>query len=428
MREGANTSVTSLVDHLFRHESGRMVSALTRIFGIHNLALAEDVVQEAFLKACQEWRLNPIPPNPSAWLLVTARNRAIDAIRRHRHQVAFSEDITHLLNSEYTAAGTVDGMFLDDEIADSQLRMIFTCCHPALPAEMRIPLTLRTLSGFGIQEIAAALLTNGETITKRLYRARQCIREQEIRFEIPAGGDLEKRLETVYTVLYLLFNEGYNSGRAGELIRKDLCAEAMRLCLLLSQHRVGDRPRTYALLSLMCFHASRFDSRMTRDNEIVLLQDQDRSTWDGELIRRGEYYLGRAAEGEEVSEYHIEAAISAQYALAPSFHETDWILIAGLYDALLTLKANPLVKLNRAVVLGRIHGPQVAIEEIHRIDGWERLASRHYLYNAVLGQLYIEADDHIRARECITRAGALTTSEAEKRLLARKLDTLRPPN
>ena len=428
MREGANTPVTSLVDHLFRHESGRMVSALTRVFGIHNLALAEDVVQEAFLKACQEWRLNPIPPNPSAWLLVTARNRAIDAIRRNRHQIAFSEDITHLLNSEYTAAGTVHEMFLDDEIADSQLRMIFTCCHPSLPAEMRIPLTLRTLSGFGVQEIAAALLTNGETVTKRLYRARQRIRERDIRFEIPAGDDLAARLETVYTVLYLLFNEGYNSGKAEELIRKDLCAEAMRLCLLLSQHRVGDRPKTYALLSLMCFHASRFESRMTPGNEIVLLQDQDRSTWDAELIRRGEYYLDRAAEGEEVSEYHIEAAIAAQYALAPSFQDTDWILIAGLYEALVTLKANPLVKLNRAVVLGRIHGPHAAIEEIHRIDGWERLASRHYLYNAVLGQLYIEADDHERARDFITRAGALTTSDAEKRLLARKLDALRPPN
>ncbi|HUI09199.1 MAG TPA: sigma-70 family RNA polymerase sigma factor [Bacteroidota bacterium] len=418
----------SLVDHLFRHESGRMVSALTRLFGIHNLALAEDVVQEAFLKACQEWRLNPIPPNPSAWLLVTARNRAIDAIRRNRHQVAFSEDITHLLNSEYTTAGTVDEMFLDEEIADSQLRMIFTCCHPDLTPEMRIPLTLRTLSGFGIQEIAAALLTNKETITKRLYRARQSIRERGIRFEIPVGDDLAPRLDTVYTVLYLLFNEGYNSGRVDELIRKDLCAEAMRLCLLLSQHRIGDRPSTYALLSLMCFHASRFDSRMTSDNEIVLLQDQDRSAWDRDLIRRGEYYINRAAEGEDVSEYHLEAAISAQYALAPSFLETDWILIAGLYDALLALKSNPLVKLNRAVVLGRIHGPRAAIEEIRRIDGLDRLASRHYLYNAVLGQLYIEADDHEHARECITRAGALTTSDAERRLLSRKLESLRPPN
>ena len=428
MREGANTPVTSLVDHLFRHESGRMVAALTRIFGIQNLALAEDVVQEAFLTACREWRLSPVPPNPSAWLLVTARNRAIDAIRRNRHQVAFSDDITHLLNSEYTVAGTVDEMFLDDEIADSQLRMIFTCCHPSLPAEMRIPLTLRTLSGFGIQEIAAALLTSREAITKRLYRARQSIRDNQIRFEIPAGDDLAERLDTVYTVLYLLFNEGYSSGRADELIRKDLCAEAMRLCLLLSQHRIGDRPKTYALLSLMCFHASRFDCRMTGDNEIVLLQDHDRTRWDHELIQRGAMYLDRAAEGEEVSEFHIEAAISAEYALAPSFPETDWILIAGLYDALLALKANPLVKLNRAVVLGRIHGPRAAIEEIHRIDGWERLATGHYLYNAVLGQLYIEADDHVRAREYITRAGALTTSEAEKRLLARKLDSLRPPS
>ncbi|HEX7572117.1 MAG TPA: sigma-70 family RNA polymerase sigma factor [Bacteroidota bacterium] len=377
MEGGQDHSVTSLVEHLFRHESGRMVSAMTRLFGVHNLALAEDVVQEAFEKAFHEWRLNPIPPNPSAWLTVTARNKAIDAIRRNRHQVEFSEDISYLLNSEYTASSIVNEMFLDDEVADSQLRMIFTCCHPSLPPEMQVPLTLRTISGFGIQEIANALLTNIETVNKRLYRARRYIREKNIRFEIPAGKELSGRLDTVTTVMYLLFNEGYNSGKADELIRKDLCAEAMRLCLLLSGHKIGDRPKTYALLSLMCFHASRFDSRVDSDNEIVLLQDQDRSAWDGELIRRGEFYLSKASEGDEVSEYHVEAAISAQYCMAPRFEETDWRAIAGLYDALMTMKRSPLVKLNRAVVLGRIHGPEAAIDEIHKIEGWESLASRH---------------------------------------------------
>jgi len=417
-------SVTLLVDHLFRHESGRMVSAMTRLFGVHNLALAEDVVQEAFAKAFQEWRLNPIPPNPSAWLTVTARNKAIDAIRRNRHQVEFSEDISYLLKSEYTAVSTVNEMFLDDEIADSQLRMIFTCCHPALPPEMQVTLTLRTLSGFGIQEIANALLTNKETINKRLYRARQYIRENQIRFEIPVGDQLSSRLDMVYTVVYLLFNEGYNSGKADELIRKDLCEEAIRLCLLLSEHRIGDRPKTYALLSLMCFHASRFDSRMNTDNEIVLLQDQDRSAWDRELMRRGEFYLNRASEGDEVSEYHIEAAISAHYCLARRFEDTDWRAIAGLYDALLTMKRTPLVNLNRAVVLARIHGPEAAIKEIHKIEGWETLASRHYLYNAVLGQLYLEANDVVKAKHYITAAGELTSSEAEKKLLTKKLSSL----
>jgi len=398
---------------------------MTRLFGVHNLALAEDVVQEAFLKAFQEWRLNPIPPNPSAWLTITARNKAIDAIRRNRHQIEFSEDISYLLKSEYTAVSTVNEMFLEDEVADSQLRMIFTCCHPALPPELQVTLTLRTLSGFGIQEIAAALLTGKETINKRLYRARQFIREREVRFEIPAGNDLSPRLDMVYTVLYLLFNEGYNSGRADELIRKDLCAEAMRLCLLLSEHKVGNRPKTYALLSLMCFHASRFDSRMNSDNEIVLLQDQDRAAWDRELIRRGQFYLNRASEGDEVSEYHLEAAISAQHCMALRFEDTDWRAIAGLYDALLTMKRSPLVRLNRAVVLARLHGPEAAIDEIHKIEGWESLASRHYLFNAVLGQLYLEANDIEKARHFITAAGELTSSKAEKRLLNKKLSSLR---
>lgn len=423
--EGPDThSAALLVDHLFRHESGRMVSAMTRLFGLHNLALAEDVVQEAFEKAFLEWRLNPIPPNPSAWLIVTARNKAIDAIRKNRHNIEFSEDIAFLLNSEYTAVSTVNEMFLDGEIADSQLRMIFTCCHPALSPEMQIPLTLRTLSGFGIQEIANALLTNRETINKRLYRARQFVREHGVRFEIPAGDDLAPRLDSVYTVLYLMFNEGYNSGKVDELIRKDLCAEAMRLCLLLSEHKIGGVPGTYALLSLMCFHASRFDSRINTENEIVLLQDQDRSTWDRELIRRGQYYLERATEGGEVSEYHIEAAISAQYCLVPRFEDTDWRAIAGLYDALLTMKRSPLVKLNRAVVLARIHGPEAAIDEIHRIEGWESLAARHYLYNAVLGQLYLEAHDVEKAKHFIAAAGSLTSSEAEKKLLNKKLSSI----
>lgn len=424
MDSRADTTVSTLVDHLFRHESGRMVSALTRLFGLHNLALAEDVVQESFMKAFQEWRFTSLPPNPTAWLMTTARNKAIDAVRRNKHQIKFADDISYLLKSEYAAVSTVNEMFLDTEIADSQLRMIFTCCHPSLPPEMQVPLTLRTLSGFGIQEIAKALLTNKETINKRLYRARQYVREKEIKFEIPVGPALTPRLEMVYTVLYLLFNEGYNSGNPDELIRKDLCAEAMRLCLLLSEHSAGNRPKTYALLALMCFHASRFDSRMNSDNEIVLLPDQDRSVWDRELISRGEYYLSRAAEGEELSEYHIEAAISAQYCLAPRFEETDWRSIAGLYDALLTMKENPLVKLNRAVVLARIHGPQAAIDEVHRIDGRESLASKHYLYNAVLGQLYLEASDYAKARHFITAAGELTSSEAEKRLLKRKLSSI----
>jgi len=424
MNSPDTTSVPSLVDHLFRHESGRMTSALTRLFGIHNLALAEDVVQDAFVKAFQEWRLNPIPSNPTGWLMTTARNRAIDAIRRNKHQIEFAEDISYLLKSEYATVSTVHEMFLDDEIADSQLRMIFTCCHPALPPEMQIPLTLRTISGFGIQEIAGALLTNKETVNKRLYRARQYIREKEVRFEIPAGNDLLHRLDVVYTVLYLLFNEGYNSGKADELIRKDLCAEAIRLCLILADHRAGNRPKTFALLALMCFHASRFESRIDSDNEIVLLPDQDRSAWDRELIRRGLSYLDRASEGDELSEYHIEAAISAQYCLAPRFEDTDWRAIAGLYDALLALKRNPLVRLNRAVVLARIHGPQAGIDEIHTIEGWESLAAKHYLYNAVLGQLYMEIHDVEKARHYIAVAASLTYSEAEKGLLARKLASL----
>jgi len=412
---------SSEVDHLFRHEAGRLVSILTRIFGAHNLALAEDVVQEAFMKALQDWRLGPLPRNPSGWLLATAKNKAIDAVRRNKHLTEFAEDVSYLLKSEYTASSTVNELFLDSEVADSQLRMIFTCCHPKLAPEIQLALTLKTLSGFGIEEIARALLVSKETINKRLYRARQFIRQQNIRFEIPAGDQLSRRLDMAYTVIYLLFNEGYNSSSSDELIRGDLCAEAMRLCLLLSEHAIGEKPKTYALLALMCFHASRFESRLGGAGEIILLQDQDREKWDRQLMRQGEMYLVKASEAEEPSQYHIEAAISAQYCLAPDFAHTDWRLIANLYDALLVMTRSPLVKLNRAVVLSRIHGPRVAIDEIKQIEGITELASQHYLYNAVLGQMYLEANEPAQAAAYIERAGALTSSPAEKRLLRKKL-------
>src|SRR5882757_7560853 len=247
----SDESSQQLVDHLFRHEAGKMIAVLTRIFGIHNLELVEDTVQETFLKALQMWKYPPVPDNPSAWLMQVARNRTIDLVRRQQKLSGISEELASRLQSD--TEHTIDQFFLDTEIADSQLRMIFTCCHPALNPEDQVALTLKTVSGFGVQEIAKALVSNEATIQKRLYRAKEYIRQHSIRFEIPVGLSLQNRLDSVYTVLYLLFNEGYNSVKADELIRYDLCSEAMRLCKLLEEHRVGSLPSTFALLSLMCF-------------------------------------------------------------------------------------------------------------------------------------------------------------------------------
>ena len=411
-----------LVDHLFRHEAGKMIAVLTRVFGISNLELVEDTVQETFLKALQVWRYGQLPDNPSAWLMRVARNRTIDLIRRQQKLANLSEELAHRLQS--STENAVDQFFLDTEIADSQLRMIFTCCHPALNPEDQVALTLKTVSGFGVQEIARALLSTETAIQKRLYRAREFIKSESIRFEIPVGHELSGRLDVVYTVLYLLFNEGYNSLKADELIRHDLCAEAMRLCKLLTEHRQAAGPSAFALLSLMCFQASRFESRIGEDNTIILLQKQDRNKWDHELIRMGYYYLNLSSTGDQLSVYHIESAIAAEHCLAPNFESTNWSALLQLYDYLLQRKPSPVVRLNRSIVVAQLEGVHAAIDLILDIPGIRLLLEQHYIYPAVLGDLYARAGNCNEGRRLLQMAWHLTSSLAEKRLLQDKLDAL----
>ena len=354
-----NSGSIELVDHLFRHQAGKMIAVLTRIFGLHNLELAEDVVQESFLKAMQSWKYGQLPDNPSAWLMQVARNKAIDILRKNsKESVGINEDFLQLEDNP------IGDFFHTDEIADSQLRMIFTCVHPALKEEDQLALVLKTVSGFSVHEIARALVTNEVTIQKRLYRAKEFIRNEKIAFEIPVGTALMPRLEVVHTFLYLLFNEGYNSGKADELIRRDLCGEAMRLCKALTEHRICSTPTNYALLSMMCFHAARFNSRLADDNNIILLQNQDRKKWDQELIRVGYYYLNHSAAGEEISVYHLESAIAAEHCLANNFAATNWARLLQLYDLLFQMKPSPTVELNRAVVMAEMGNLQQAIDSI----------------------------------------------------------------
>ncbi|MBN8856000.1 MAG: hypothetical protein BGO55_15295 [Sphingobacteriales bacterium 50-39] len=418
----AENSSQQLVDHLFRHQAGRMIAVLTRIFGIHNLELVEDTVQETFLKALQVWKFQPIPDNPSGWLMQVARNRTIDLIRRQQKMSDISEELRLRLQT-----GTEDAIqqfFLDTEIADSQLRMIFTCCHPALNTEDQVALTLKTVSGLSAAEIAKALVSNDATIQKRLYRAKEYIKEHSIRFEIPVGQELHHRLESVYTVLYLLFNEGYNSSKADELIRYDLCSEAMRLCKLLTEHPVGNTPSTYALLSLMCFQASRFDSRIGDDNSIILLEHQDRRLWNQDLIRWGYYYLNRSSTGDHLSIYHIESAIAAEHCLARDFASTNWKHMLKLYDCLLEYKPIPIVMLNRAIILAQLGLVEEAIGIIRELPGIAYLLKHHYIYNAVLGDLYSKAGNITEARGLLENAYELTPSLAEKKLLRGRIERL----
>lgn len=396
-----------------------MVAVLTRIFGLHNLELAEDVVQEAFLKAMMVWKFDQLPDNPSAWLMQTARNKAIDIRRRQQHAGRYSRELAQQYRE---AESAVIQYFHEDEIADSQLRMIFSCAHPSMKEEDQIALILKTTSGFSTQEIAKSLVTSDQVIQKRLYRAKEFIKDNNIQFNIPAGKELQPRLDTVHSVLYLIFNEGYNSMKSDEIIRRDLCAEAMRLCKLLTEHKRCSQPATFALLSLMCFHAARFDSRVNENNDLVLLQEQDRSKWNRELINIAHSYLNRSTGGQDITVYHIESAIAAEHCMAPSFPETNWARLLCMYDLLLEKKPSPIVQLNRAVVLGEMGNITAAIEYILSIPKIEQLISTHYIYSAVLGDLYKRLSDSVKASAYLQQAHDLTHSSAEKKLIREKME------
>ena len=389
--------------------------------------MAEDVVQEAFIKAMQEWAFRGIPDNPSGWLMRVARNQAIDVIRRQKHTTEFSPDISPLLKSEYTI-GTIEQFFLDSEIEDSQLRMIFACCHPDLEPEVQIAFTLKNISGLSTAEIAKALLSTDEAIQKRLYRAKNLIKEKNIQLDIPAGNQLSARLETVLSIIYLIFNEGYNSSQEDMLIRNELCVEAMRLAYILSNHPLGRSPSTFALLALMCFHSSRFASRVDEKGEIILLSEQNREGWDKELIQLGFNFLNQSAAGDHLSPYHIEAAIAAEHCHAETIEATNWETLLQLYNLLLQHKDTPIVRLNRAVITNKINGPLAAIEEILQIKNLEKLLKTNYIFSAVLGELYMQLHNTEKAKGYLSLAQKLTSSNLEKSLIQSKINSLENEN
>jgi RNA polymerase sigma factor (sigma-70 family) len=413
--------VQALVDHLFRQEAGRMVAILTRLFGIHNLELAEDVMQDTLHQALKDWSLGLVPDNPSGWLMVVAKRKAINAIRRERLLRSFASDMDALLKSEWTASYAMDQVFLEDEIKDSQLRMIFTCCHPALPMEGQVALTLKTLCGFSIPEIAIALLTTESTINKRLYRAKEKIRHELVEFTVPAGQSLMPRLDAVLLVIYLLFNEGYNSSGDNPVIRQDLCLEAIRLGMLLTEKPVtSEYPPIYALLALLCLHAARFEARIDTNNSLVVLEEQDRNRWNKELITQGMQFLSRSAGGDDVTAYHLEAAIAAEHCLAPDFQATNWSKIHAYYRTLEKLKPSSVIKLNLAIVTGKKDGPRAAIDLLHELEKHKALEGYYLLY-ASLGEFYQQLGKRAEANAYFTRAHAMTKSTAIREVLEKKM-------
>ena len=419
--------VAQVVEHLFRHEAGKMVATLTGIFGVEHLTLAEDVVQEALARALQTWPFYGVPQNPSAWIMRTSRNLALDVVRRQKVFRDKEPEIIRLIEDTNSAATTIPSaaFFSEQEIADDRLRMMFVCCHPLIPAQVQVALALKTLCGFGVTEIARAFLTTDAAIAKRLTRAKQKIAEAKIPFEIPAGVELARRLDGVLRSLYLLFNEGYKASAGDKLVREDICNEAIHLTGLLAEHPAGNQPKTHALLALMLLNAARTPARTDDEGHLLRLREQDRMLWDQSLIARGMFHLSRSAAGGEISEYHLQAGMAACHCMARDYESTDWPQILSFYDRLLEFDGSPVVALNRAVALAKVDGPQAGIDAVHAIKGRESLDSYH-LFHAVLGEFEWQLNHLLAAADHFKKASELAQIKSEQEFLEKRMQDCEP--
>ena len=412
-----------LAEHLFRHESTKLVAVLTRMFGFERLQLAEDVVQEALVRAMQTWPYYGMPENPAAWLTQTAKNLALDVLRREQNFKSKEPGIVAVMDplASGAAVSADNGVVFDTELADDRLRMMFTCCHPVIPEEARVALALKTLCGFSTHEIASAFLSTEAAIAKRLTRAKQKIRESGVPYEIPHGDELSARLDSVEQTLYLLFNEGYKASSGDSLIRAELCHEAIRLAELLVEHPAGMRPRTQALAALMWLNAARLGERVDEDGRLLLLANQDRSKWDRAMIAKGFYRIGLASTGHEITPYHVQAGIAACHCAAPNFESTNWTQILALYDRWVAIDDSPVIALNRAVVVANLSGPRAGLEAIATIPHRAVLES-YYLYHSVLGDFEARLGNHKSAAAHFQRALDLTAVASEQAFLAKRLE------
>jgi RNA polymerase sigma-70 factor (ECF subfamily) len=353
-------TVAPLVDHLFRRCAGRLVSSLTRALGSHELDLAEEVVQDALVRALQVWPYRGVPQDPEGWLHRVARNRALDVLRRRgRFEESAAPARLEALAPPTGPAG---------DAGDDELAMVFMCCHPALPFDVRIALTLRTVGGLSTDEIAAAFLTSRATVQQRIVRAKRAIAERGLSLQLPHGGLPADRRESVLAVLYLMFNEGYAATEGDALVRAELCGEAIRLARLLADHGELGGPEVDAFLALLLFQASRLDARAGDDGALALLPHQDRTRWDRARIAEGFHRLERATSATALTRWHLEAGIASGHAAAPSWEETEWPRILDLYDLLLEVEPSPVVALNRAVALAMARGPAAGLAALEGID------------------------------------------------------------
>lgn len=412
-------AVPALVERLFRVEAGRLVPRLTRLLGVEHLALAEDATQDAFIAALGHWPRTGVPDDPGAWLLQVARRKALDALRRERTQDAHVAHVLARLERPDDAPAA-DG---DATLADDQLRMMLLCCHPALSEDSRIALTLRTVSGLSVQEIARAFLADEAAVAQRLVRAKRTLREAGATFDFPPSESIAPRRDAVLEVLYLLFNEGHTAHEGEALLREELCVEALRLVELLAAHAATAAPQVHALAALFCFHAARLGTRTDAAGALVRLADQDRTAWDARAIARGLQHLELAARGTALSRFHLEAEIASCHATAPSAAATDWPRILRCYDTLVALTRSPVAALNRAVALREVAGPEHALAEVERLRHAPALAAYH-AYHSVRAELLEAAGRPAEAAEAWTAALGLVRSGPLRRFLAGRLDRL----
>jgi RNA polymerase sigma factor (sigma-70 family) len=414
-------NIQQLVSHLFRHEAGKITAVLTKLFGLSNVEMAEDIVQETLIAALETWKIKGIPENPRAWLYKVAKNRTLDVLKRQQHlKKNITPNITFTLENEEKTQTQLDAFFLENEIQDALLRTLFACCTPSVSPDAQLILMLKTLCGLTTAEIAPALLSNADTVTKKLYRAKEKIKNDQLSLDVPTGNEVIERLDAVMKAIYLLFTEGYYSTSTDRVIRRDLCDEALRLGILLADHPLSNSPKTAALVALMCFQSARFEARIDSEGQAILLENQNRKLWNPSYITLGYDYFQKTMVGTDVSTYHLEAAIASYHIQATSFETTNWQAIYYCYNLLFALQPSPIVALNRAIALGFTEGASRGIVALNEIKG----LGKNAFYHAALGDFLKKNGDINEAKEAYDLALKCTQLESEKRFILLKITQL----
>ena len=404
--------LSALIDRLSRRESGRLVGALTRTLGASALSLAEDCVQDAFVAALNTWGTRGVPDNPFAWLLTTARNRALDRLRRHAMMSALEPKVGEWI--EHLQAPPKDAL------GDEELSLIVLCCDPALEQEARLALTLKSVCGFSVEEIARAFLATPDAIAQRLVRAKARLRELNVEFAMPTGARLGERMPSVLRTIYLLFNEGYSASEGDRLVRQDVCEEALRLAELVAWHPIASSPEAHALAALILFQHARHRARVGADGTPVVLENQDRRLWDHAMIARGFQHLSASRNDKVLTALHLEAGIASVHAAAPSWAATDWPALVSYYDALTEVAPSPVVSINRAVALGMTGGAEAGLAALKPLTG-QKAVARYLPYHLAIGDLELKRGARAAARDAFAKALALPMSAQERKLVEAKL-------